>query len=222
MAISTGSSASWADINAMYLRLRSEQSRWGRTQTSISGGQGTTVSATQGSAIRDGMVDLVNNISFLSAYKAAVTGTATITTGTPLTPLTPSTLATQLDNMKTTFGFVMGSGNGTFFSKFGASNGTFFSKFGASHSTYFSSFCSFGFNNYGNGFSFDTSTGYFCAHPSLGVWGSSGASNGTFFSAHTAANGTFFSAHTAANGTFFSGTFAVCSAGYCPTNYFIG
>lgn len=116
MALAAGNTATWADVSGIYQRVVSERNRWGRSDTVTQGGQGSTILTAHGQTLRTAMVNLVNNISYLSSFKSSVTGTANITQGNPITVPTLTTLRTALNGMRTVFGYI---GTGVHFGTYG-------------------------------------------------------------------------------------------------------
>ena len=113
MALSAGSLAQWSDLNNLYRRVNSEKTRWGRSTTVTAGAQDTKIMTAHGQSLRTAMVDLVNNISYLSTFKAAVTSTAAIAQGNPINVATLNTLKSAVNGMRTAFGYATGAHNGT-------------------------------------------------------------------------------------------------------------
>ena len=106
MALAAGNTATWSDVSGIYSRVVSERNRWGRS-TSVSGsGAGSTIMTAHGQSLRNAMVDLVNNISYLSGFKSSVTGTANITQGSLISVPTLTTLRSALNGMRTVFGYI--------------------------------------------------------------------------------------------------------------------
>ena len=68
MALSTGSSALWSDINAIYTTLRTVQKKHGLSQTAIPNSQGGSVKASDISTLNNA-INALNILPFGLEYK---------------------------------------------------------------------------------------------------------------------------------------------------------
>lgn len=130
MAFGSGNSATWSDMTRIYNRVRSEQARWGQSQTTIpTAAAGTTIAASHGSTLQSALQTLTNNVSFLSGFR---TNASTISSGVLIKALTGSSITStdpienlraRLNGMRTTYGVFCSSHKaGTFFSSFTTGN----------------------------------------------------------------------------------------------------
>lgn len=120
MALSQGNTALWSDVNGIYLRTQSENSRWGRSNTTTAGAQGSTIMTAHGKGLRDALVDLTTNVSFLTSFKTTMTNTAAITQGNPIAVPTLTTMKTVLNAIRTICGYATGTHFGTYGTGFSA------------------------------------------------------------------------------------------------------
>lgn len=129
MALAAGNTATWSDVSGIYSRVVSERNRWGRSTSVSGGGAGSTIMTAHGQSLRNAMVDLVNNISYLSGFRSSVTGTANITQGALISVPTLTTLRSALNGMRTVFGYI---GTGAHFGTYGTGFSGFQTSFGDS------------------------------------------------------------------------------------------
>lgn len=102
MALSTGNTATWADVNNLYRRIVSERSRWNYTTAPapVQGAAGNSMTAANINTLRTSLLNLVNNISFLSDFRSAVSATTAVSQGTVITPAMINALKTPINGMK--------------------------------------------------------------------------------------------------------------------------
>ena len=189
MALSAGSAATWSDVSNIYNRVISERGRWGRSTGVTAGAQGATISYQHGRTLRDAMVDLSNNVSFLTGFASSVNGTGNINAGDKISVGTLTTLRNVLNGMRTTFGY---SGN------VGVSYGTYGTGFSAN-----SRHCSYRHSD-SNVFGF-TSGGDFGHSADYGFW------NNTVFDVNN------YCAFCASG--FFPGCSPFCTGGFCTSYF---
>lgn len=114
MALTTGSKALWSDVNNIYTRVNSEKSRWGRNVATTGSAAGSKILEAHGKGLRDALVDLTTNVSFLTSFKTTMNNTAAITQGTKITVPTLNTMREVLNAIKDVCGYTTGTHFGTY------------------------------------------------------------------------------------------------------------
>ena len=116
MALSTGNSALWSDINAIYTTLRTVQKNHGLSQTAIPNSQGGSVKASDISTLNNA-INALNSERHISMS----TGVTNPTAGTLIYPGIISTLKSKIDGVAGTCHF--DSFHSSFHSSFRSHNG---------------------------------------------------------------------------------------------------
>lgn len=114
MALSQGNKALWSDVTNIYQRTKSENTRWGRNNTTTNAAVGDKILTAHGKGLRDSLIDLTTNISFLTNFKTTMTGTAAINQGDLIAVPTLNTMKTVLNAIRTICGYRTGSACNTF------------------------------------------------------------------------------------------------------------
>ena len=130
MAFGSGNQATWADMTRIYNRVRSEQAKWGKSQTAIpSAAAGTTIDDTHATTLQTALKNLTDSVSFLSGFRTNATNISAgvlikALTGSSITSTDPiENLRARLNGMRTVYGVFNSSFKaGTFFSSFTTGN----------------------------------------------------------------------------------------------------
>ncbi len=207
MALSTGSLASWSDIELLFKRASAERTRWIGSSSAISassyGGQGQTIKASTPNSLKN-LVQALGNVSYISS-KVTTSSISNVSVGEQIKPIKLNSLNEILFNVKNTAGNCQfDSGFKNSFAKSSCSSfNTSFTFYPASNTTFYS----FDFTASSN-----TNT----------VVSRYMSSHLTFFSGFNASF-RFSSASNADYCSFgFNGTFFVCTSGFNTSFFFFG
>lgn len=162
MALTQGSSATWADIRALFDRIHAQRKRWAFDTKDVTTSDITSKYGSKGSKINASLItsmkELLQSMTTNTWLKtpADTTGVGSDTVGALIKPVNLVNLQTVIKKVEDTCGFY-----GTFNVSFGTAFGSFDGSFGTSFGSFFISHGTP--NSFGTGFSggFSPSTGFF-------------------------------------------------------------
>lgn len=105
MALSTGSLASWSDIELLFKRVSAETTRWTGSEAispSSYGGQGQTIKASTPNSLKN-LVQALGNVSYISS-KVTTSSISDVSVGEQIKPTELNSLNDILFNVKNTSG----------------------------------------------------------------------------------------------------------------------